>query len=229
MSIAAVEDLEVFTADVTAAYMNTTMPDEVKHKWVRLDKDVTEILLEISKEYYLPFVQADGTMAVKNNKLMHGYVEASFYWYNTIAKVFVSNGWKKCMKDKCMFVKHVEEKVAMCGLTVDDCLFAAMRNEEWIKEHIDMLYKVFNEITVVCGDELGIVGMQVKIDRNQKVAILAQPKWENNVLKKFDMDKKTPSPALVDFMADDEESELLKDHKRFMSLNSLMMYEATRT
>ncbi len=92
-----------------------------------------------------------------------------------------------------------------------------------------MLHKVFNEITVACGDELGTVGMQVKIDRNQKVAILAQPKWENNVLKKFEMDKKAPSPALVDFMADDEESELLKDQKRFMSLNSLMMYEATRT
>jgi hypothetical protein len=61
------------------------MPDEVRHKWVTLDKDMTEILLEINKEYYLPFVQADGAMVVRKNKLMHGYVVAEFYWYKTIA------------------------------------------------------------------------------------------------------------------------------------------------
>jgi hypothetical protein len=105
MSIAAVENLEIFTVDVTAAYMNTMMPDEVKHKWVRLDKDVTEVLLEINEELYLPFIQADGTMIVRNNKFMYGYVEAAFYWYQTIAKVFMDNGWPNCMKDKCTFVK----------------------------------------------------------------------------------------------------------------------------
>jgi hypothetical protein len=60
------------------------MPDEVRHKWVTLDKDMTEILLEINKEYYLPFVQADGAMVVRKNKLMHGNVVAEFYWYKTI-------------------------------------------------------------------------------------------------------------------------------------------------
>ena len=110
MCITAVKDLEIFTIDITAAYMNTVMPEEVKQKWMKLDKDVTEILLEINREYYQPFVQDDGTMIVRNEKLLYGYVEAAHYWNETIAKVFVENGWKKCMKDKCTFVKRVEEK-----------------------------------------------------------------------------------------------------------------------
>jgi hypothetical protein len=137
------------------------MPDEVRHKWVRLDKVVTEVLLEINKEHYLPVIQADGTVIVRNNKLMYGYVEAAYYWYQTIAKVSVDNGWTKCMKDR---------------VRKDGCVWAnggqyflgAARHEGWIQEHIEMLRKAFNEITVTSGDELGIVGMQFKMDHDIK-------------------------------------------------------------
>ncbi len=53
---------------------------------------------------------------------MFGYVEATHYWYKSFAKVFVSNVWKKCMKDKCVFVKWVENKATICGLSAGDCL-----------------------------------------------------------------------------------------------------------
>jgi hypothetical protein len=36
----------------------------------------------------------DGTMIVRNNKLMYGYVEAAHYWCATIAEAFTTNGWK---------------------------------------------------------------------------------------------------------------------------------------
>jgi hypothetical protein len=105
VSIAVHEDYEIFTLDVTSVFLNTLMPDEVKHKRMKFDKDVTAMLVEINREHYLPYVQADETMVVHNNKLVYGYVEASHYWYKTFAEVFVTNGWEKCMKDKCVFVK----------------------------------------------------------------------------------------------------------------------------
>jgi hypothetical protein len=64
MSIAAYEDYEIFTIDVTGAYLNTPMPDDVKHKWMKLDKDVVDVLLEIDRERYKKYVRADGTMVV---------------------------------------------------------------------------------------------------------------------------------------------------------------------
>ena len=33
-------DLEIMKVDVTAAYLNTPMNDNVTHKWLMLDKDV---------------------------------------------------------------------------------------------------------------------------------------------------------------------------------------------
>jgi hypothetical protein len=66
---------------------------------------------------------------------------------------------------------------------VDDIFFVATRHEGWIKEHIEMLHKAFDETKITGGDELGIVGMQLKMDHDQKCAILTQPKWEKRWLR----------------------------------------------
>jgi hypothetical protein len=229
MSIAAYEDYEIFTIDITGAYLNTPMPDDVKHKWMKLDKDVVDMLLEIDRERYESYVRADGTMVVRNEKLMYGYQEAAHYWYNEIAAVFRNNGFKSCMKDKCVFVKTEGDKKAICGLTVDDGFFAATRDEGWIEEQVDMLRRAFKDVTVTRGDELGIIGMHLKMDRKNKRAILSQPKWEQKVIHEFETSRKAPTPALTDLMAEDDEAVLLKDQRKFMSLNSLVMYGATRT
>jgi hypothetical protein len=52
MSIAAYEEYEIFTIDITGAYLNTPMPEDVKHKWMKLDRDVVDTLLEIDRERY---------------------------------------------------------------------------------------------------------------------------------------------------------------------------------
>jgi hypothetical protein len=40
------------------------MPEDVKHKWMKLDKDVVDVLLKIDRERYKKYVRADGTMVV---------------------------------------------------------------------------------------------------------------------------------------------------------------------
>jgi hypothetical protein len=92
-----------------------------------------------------------------------------------------------------------------------------------------MLRKAFKEVTVTRGDELGIVGMHLKMDRKNKRAVLSQPKWKQKVIREFETSRKAPTPVLTDLMAEDDEAVLLKDQKKFMSLNSLVMYGATRT
>jgi hypothetical protein len=156
-------------------------------------------------------VRADGTMVVRNEKLMYGYQKAAHYWYNEIARVFRDNGFKSCMKDKCVFIKTEGEKRAICGLTVDDGFFAATRDKVWIEEQVNMLRRAFREITVTQGDELGIVGMHLKMDRKNKRAILSQTKWEQKVIHEFETLRKAPTPALTDLMAEDDDAVLLKD------------------
>ena len=46
ISIAVYRGLDIFKIDITAAYLNTPMNDDVKHKWLMLDKYVASMLLD---------------------------------------------------------------------------------------------------------------------------------------------------------------------------------------
>ena len=45
ISIAILHDLEIFKIDITSAFLNTPMNDDVDHKWLLLDKDVASVLM----------------------------------------------------------------------------------------------------------------------------------------------------------------------------------------
>ena len=38
--------------DITAAYLNTPMNEDVKHKWLMLDKDVASVLMTMDADYW---------------------------------------------------------------------------------------------------------------------------------------------------------------------------------
>jgi hypothetical protein len=47
MAIAVHKDLDIFKVDVGSAFMRTLISQDVKHKWVKLDKRVVQLLLEL--------------------------------------------------------------------------------------------------------------------------------------------------------------------------------------
>ena len=49
ISIAILHDLEIFKIDITSAFLNTPMNDDVDHKWLLLDKDVASVLMPMDK------------------------------------------------------------------------------------------------------------------------------------------------------------------------------------
>ena len=88
-SIAVFHDLEVFKIDITSAFLNTPMNEDVKHKWLMLDKDVASVLLSMDNEYWRPFLRRDGKILVKLDKIMYGFKEAAYWWNVMLIKVFL--------------------------------------------------------------------------------------------------------------------------------------------
>jgi hypothetical protein len=189
------------------------MVDDVKHKWVRLDKIVVKMLQELRPGKYEPYIMDDGTIVMEMTKISYGLVEAAHYWYQDLKKTFLQNGYHASMKDKCVFIKRVEDKVSYCVTTVDDCCFVTTKDDTWINEQVEMLRKAYEVVEVEQGDEIGLIGMQVKIDRDEKLVILTQPKFVQSVIEKFEVSKAAPSPALNNMMGDDDTSALLKNQK----------------
>ena len=128
LSIAAHENLTIFKVDVCSAFTRIPMVDNVKHKWVKLDKLVVKVLQELESGNYEPYLLQDGSVIVKMKKISYGYVEAAHYWYKDSSDTFVSAGYSQSKKDKC--------DVACCATTVDDCFL--LPQIEFLKPSMNM-------------------------------------------------------------------------------------------
>ena len=53
------------------------MNDDVKHKWLMLDKDVAAVLMSMDQNYWKTYLRRDGKILVKLDKIMYGYMPAN--------------------------------------------------------------------------------------------------------------------------------------------------------
>lgn len=65
LAIAIHNDLVIFKVDSGSAYMMTPITHNVKHKWVKLDKKVIELLLELKYDKFKIYIVPDGSLIVK--------------------------------------------------------------------------------------------------------------------------------------------------------------------
>ena len=227
-SIAALKEYEVVKIDFVAAYLNTKMPPEVRHRWLLLDRSVSNLLCERNPEYWLKFCRADGRVLVEMDKLLYGYKEAAHYWWETLQAMFVNAGYVKCGSDECVLTLRDGDSVTHVATTVDDCFF--ITSDTTAKEKlICMCRDTFKEITVEEGDSLNIIGMNFNFDRVSKTVKVQQRQYIKDLIEKLEVKKSVPTPALLNLYDVDAESPLLHDQLKFMSINSSCMYAGKRT
>jgi hypothetical protein len=190
---------------------------------------VVELLLELEHDKYKDYVLDDGSVIFELDKLSYGYVEAAHYWWEELKDKFEKDDYAVSKKDKWVFIKRKGEQVSFCGTTVDDCLFVCMRDKEWIKQQILLLENAFQEVTVESGNEIGLVGMQIRMDRELKQFVITQPKHVERFIEKFKVTKGAPTPALGKLMGDNIDSPLLADQADYMSKCAMLMYASQRT
>jgi hypothetical protein len=111
----------------------------------------------------------------------------------------------------------------MCRTTVDDCLFVCSKDDAWIQQQIKMMKDKYDDLTIESGDELGLIGMQIQMDRVGRRVILTQPKQVAKIIETFQVTKGASSPASVKLM-EDEELQLLPDQADYMSKVAMLMF-----
>lgn len=92
-----------------------------------------------------------------------------------------------------------------------------------------MVKEAFEEITVESGDEIGLIGMQICMDRNNKKVVITKPKHVEKIIKRFEVANGAPTPALGKLMGDDINSPMLKDQADYMSKRAMIMFVSQRT
>ena len=98
--------------------------------------------------------------------------QAAYWWNVTLINVFVDNGYRQMDKDKCVLVKRKGNLESYCAITVDDCFFAASRDDEWVNLSVNMLKEAFDELTLERGEVINILGMTVHMERDKRRAVI---------------------------------------------------------
>ena len=166
---------------------------------------------------------------MKLDKIMYGFKEAAYWWNAMLIKVFLDGGYQQMAKDKCVLVKRDSGKVAYGAITVDDCFFVTTKDEEGSKGVSTMLENAFEELTLERGETINILGMTVHMDRANKSAIINQKRFLEKLAETYKVSKTSVTPATGDLLYESEDSKILGDQRKFMSLNASLMYASKRT
>jgi hypothetical protein len=82
-----------------------------------------------------------------------------------------------------VFIKKEGGNVAHCATTVYDFLFVTSNHGIWIQRQAEFLKSKYEQVTVEMREEIGLFGMQFKMDMvNQKVILTQRDMWRKSLL-----------------------------------------------
>jgi Reverse transcriptase (RNA-dependent DNA polymerase) len=229
LQIAVVHEMKLFRIDVVAAFLKTPMPDAVKHRWMYLQKNVSQRLVERNPEKWSKFLDSKGRILVEMDKLGYGYQEACHYFGELMIEVMIGAKMERHPSDICTWTYRRDGRVIHCGTIVDDICGVA-DSEETIDWFHQEMVKGFKDVVLERGDSIAWVGMQIDFCREGKGHIdLSQKKYLADVCKRFNVTKTAPTPSLMDLHESDPESPLYKNQTEYMSAVQSAAFAAHRT
>jgi hypothetical protein len=81
--------------------------------------------------------------------------------------------------------------MACCATAVEKCLVVTSADETWIQKLVEILKSKYEAVAVKTGDEIdGLVGMKVRMDRNNRSVILMLPKNVERIITAFGVDER---------------------------------------
>ena len=223
-AIAAQRNMKVTTVDIAGAYLNACMSNTVH---MILDPLMSTFMCELRPEYR-NYLRRDGTLVVTLKKALYGCIESARLWYDNLSGAMVRNGFRKNSKDGCVFCKTVRGKQLTVCFHVDD-LMITCEDGEAIEEFLAYLQETYKTITVNRGPVQNYLGMTFSF-RESGVVEIAMEGYVNDVIKSYNVQKKSASPADENLFDMNEKSKPLSksDKKTFHSRVAKLLYLAKR-
>lgn len=167
IALAVEEDLELYQYDVTTAYLNGVLHEEV--------------YMEIP----------DGISGDKTNKVcklkkgLYGLKQSAKTWYTTIKNELKSLGFKELYSEACVFLRtnNKGDYIILC-LYVDDILIATKSKHE-VDEVIILLGEKFDIKSM--GKAKYLLGWEIERNETNGTIHIRQEKYINKILRRFHM------------------------------------------
>ena len=208
LAIFAKEDRHIVGYDVPAAYLNAQRDPSSKKIYMRLNKDITNIILE-NDVSFAKFVDANGTSVVEIIRALYGLSDSSGLWYQEVSKFLKSIGFKENDVIPCVFNKIIDGSQCTIMLYVDDMLIAHVSSKE-VKAITDALDAKYGKGTISDGKVIQFLGMKIEKEGNGVIAI-SMPKHIEELLEDWNIQSTSEYPAGYNLFEVKDDSPLLSE------------------
>lgn len=212
--------------DVGGAYLNGDLKDP---EFMRLSKDVVDLLDGTESAFPVELKQEDGSVVVKLLKALYGLKQSGRIWYDLLTKTLEQLGYVRSEIDRCLFSKVTGATMTHIAVYVDDLLIVG--NDEPEKAMlVDCLKSTFKEITIQEGSDISFVGLEIHTDDNKNVCV-RQLGYIQDILVHFNIKagEFDDHPCASQIMDSPKIDELDADKAKFLSGIMKLMFLSTRS
>lgn len=234
LAIAAKYQLCVHQIDITTAYLNGNLNEEIFMKTPPILGDILDEIVNsepknsvISRKCKLMIDSLNkGNQVCRLKKALYGLKQAGRQWNLTFDSKLRQIGLKPINADPCVYVAWKNKEILLLTIYVDDVLIAS-RNLDWIKEIKLQLAKNFEVKDL--GTAKYCLGIEIKQDSNG--IIISQKGYIRDLLRKFHMEEaKTLSiPIQPGTRLIKEKGDIKEDTCPYRELVGGLMYAAVST
>ena len=187
-ALCAALDLELQQMDVTTAFLNADIREEV--------------FMRQPEGFEQPAENGHPQLVCRLNKTLYGTKQASHEWNKEVNSFIVSAlGYAACVSDSCLYHRRARSgRVMLLGLFVDDILSAYAREDEaeWLQLKARFMSKyVMKDL----GAALLVLGMRVTRQRSTRSLTLDHEVYVEKMLSSFGLDAADPHRAKVPELA----------------------------
>lgn len=167
MAISVNLGLDIFHLDVTTAFLNGKLEEDV---FMNQPEGFTVVGQE--------------EKVLKLNRAIYGLKQSSRVWYQKVDVVLNNLGYKKSDLEPCLFIKRQQSKITIIALYVDD--FFIFSNDEIetniLRKELAIKFKIKD-----LGRAKQCLGLNINISKDKKRITIDQEHYINQLLKDFEM------------------------------------------
>ena len=178
LAIAAIEDMELHHMDVSSAFLNGDLEEDIYMAQ-------PEGFVEPGQEH----------LVCRLKKSLYGLKQSPRQWYQKLHETFTSMGFKRCPSDNSIWVWAKDKVKVIIPVYVDD-LTLACNNLTSLNELKSQLKAKFEMRDL--GELNYILGLEIRRDRSKQKIYLSQRKHTLDILRRFNHEHSRPLSTPLD-------------------------------